>query len=155
MNCKNCNTKLPEHLNYCYLCGAKVIRNRLTLKNLIASFSEQFLNYDNKFLQTFLMLIKNPGEVINSYINGTRKKYVNVISYFAIAITISGLQIYILQKYPMDFDAYLNPDPNIAQLQKQYNDSMFRTISEYNSLMMMLYIPIYALFAKLIFLRNK
>jgi len=155
MNCKNCQTKLFEKSGYCLRCGAKVIRNRLTLKNLFASFSEQFFNYDNKFLQTYITLFKKPEDVIGSYVNGTRKKYVNVISYFAIAITLSGLQVYVLQKFPMDFDAYLNPDPHLAKIQKELNDSIFKFTSDYQSLIMMIYIPFYALLARLIFLKNK
>ena len=85
MNCKNCDANLNQNSDYCNNCGAKVIRNRLTIKTLFSHFSEQFLNYDNKFLQTFIHLFTKPEDVIGSYINGTRKKYVNVISYFAIA----------------------------------------------------------------------
>lgn len=144
-----------DNTRYCNVCGAKVIKNRLTLKNLFESFSEQFLNWDNKFLQTFLALFKKPEDVIGSYIEGTRKKYVNVVSYFAIAITLSGLQIYIMQQYPMDYDAYLNPDPNIAKMQKEFNDSMFKFVSDYQSLIMMLYIPFYALLVKLFFIKNR
>lgn len=62
MACKNCNTELTTDSEYCYHCGAKVIRNRLTIKNLFEHFSEQFLNYDNKFLQTFILLFKKPEE---------------------------------------------------------------------------------------------
>ncbi len=98
MDCKNCHTNLKDTDDFCNTCGAKVVRNRLTIRNLFAHFSEQFLNYDNKFLQTFIHLFTKPEAVIGCYINGTRKKYVNVISYFAIAITISGLQMYILNK---------------------------------------------------------
>ena len=89
MNCKNCNLLISDKDNFCNSCGAKVIRNRLTIKSLFEDFSEQFLNYDNKFLQTFLHLFTKPEVVIDGYINGTRKKYVNVISYFAIALTLA------------------------------------------------------------------
>ena len=81
MHCKNCNTALTKTQNYCFECGAKVIRNRLTIKNLLAHFSEQFLNYDNNFLKTFLHLFTKPEVVIGGYIDGTRKKHVNVIPY--------------------------------------------------------------------------
>ena len=40
-----------------------------------------------------------PHRVIGEYIGGVRKKYVNVISYFAIAITFSGIQIFIVRKF--------------------------------------------------------
>ena len=99
MDCKNCQNSLSQKDDYCNVCGAKVIRNRLTVKNLWADFAEQFLNYDNKFLKTYLALFKKPEDVIGSYINGTRKKYVNVISYFAIAVTLSGIQLFILRKF--------------------------------------------------------
>ena len=98
-NCKNCNTQLLSKNDFCPSCGGKVIRNRLTLKALFSNFSEQFLNYDNKFLKTFLHLFSKPEEVIDGYINGTRKKYVNVVSYFAIAITLSGLLMFVLNKF--------------------------------------------------------
>ena len=76
MECKNCSSQLQENDDYCNSCGAKVIRNRLTLKNLFEHFGEEFLNYDNKFLRTFIRLFRKPEDVIGSYINGTRKKYV-------------------------------------------------------------------------------
>ncbi len=155
MECKNCDGLISLSISYCPNCGAKIIRNRLTIKNLFGSFVAQFLNYDNKLLQTFITLFKRPEEVINGYINGVRKKYVNVISYFAIAITLSGLQIYVMQKFPMDMGNYLNPDPNLAKIQQEMNESIFKTVSEYQSLIMMLYMPFYALLARLIFLKNK
>ena len=81
MECKNCELSIQTHHNYCPSCGAKVIRNRLTIKALFAHFSEQFLNYDNKFLKTFRQLTTKPETVTDCYIHGTRKRYVNVISF--------------------------------------------------------------------------
>jgi hypothetical protein len=156
MNCRNCKTSLNNESDYCNSCGGKIIRNRLTIRNLFEYFSEEFLNYDNKLFQTFITLFRKPEAVIGGYINGTRKKYVNVISYFAIAITLSGLQIYILQKYSADFDdIFANGNSIIAEQQKQINNKIFQFITDYQSIIMMLYIPFYALLAKLIFLKNK
>ncbi len=156
MICKNCHNTFTDTSDYCNTCGAKVIRNRLTIKNLAQDISEQYLDYDNKFLQTFITLFKNPEKVIGSYIHGTRKKYVNVISYFAIAITLSGIQIYVMNKYGIDLSGIAeNENAAIAELQNNYNSKMFEIISEYQSLIMMLWIPIYALMAKLVFLKNK
>jgi len=59
MNCKNCNITLTNEDNFCNNCGAKIIRNRITIRNLFETFSEQFLNYDNKFLQTFIGFLQN------------------------------------------------------------------------------------------------
>ena len=152
MNCKNCNTSLIEGNDFCGFCGAKVIRNRLTIKNLLAHFSEQFLNYDNKFLKTFLHLFTKPEVVIGGYIGGTRKKHVNVISYFAIALTLSGLQLFILNKfYPEVMDLSSIASKGTEEFQKKNLDFMM----EYQSLVMMLYVPLYAILSKIVFYNFK
>ena len=68
MNCKNCDTLLKEQDDFCNSCGAKVIRNRLTVRNLFEHFSETFFNYDNKLLRTFTTLFTKPEVVIEGYI---------------------------------------------------------------------------------------
>ncbi|MEO1033376.1 MAG: DUF3667 domain-containing protein [Bacteroidota bacterium] len=154
MNCKNCYTELHEQDDYCRNCGAKVIRKRLTFKNLFEHVSETFFNYDNKLLRTFLQLFKQPEDVIVGYINGVRKRYVNVFSYFALAITISGLQILIIQKFQSDFTFY-DTSTEIGVQQQAIFDKVNKFTTEYQSLVMMLYIPFYALIAKIVFLRTK
>ena len=86
MNCKNCQNELTPESDYCNICGGKVIRNRLTLKNLFEHVSETFFNYDNKLLRTFIDLLKKPDEVINSYVKGVRKRYVNPLSFFGVCV---------------------------------------------------------------------
>ncbi|WP_369598046.1 DUF3667 domain-containing protein [Mesonia mobilis] len=49
-----------------------------------------FLNYDNTFLKTYAHLFTQPHIVIGDYINGVRKKYLNVVSYITIALTLAG-----------------------------------------------------------------
>ena len=147
MPCKNCNTPLKEQDDFCNSCGAKVIRNRLTIKNLFEHFSETFFNYDNKFLQTFIHLFKKPEAVIGCYIDGTRKKYVNVISYFAISLTVFGLQLFIMNTFFKDAfdlssfnasnDASLNSPENFIKSQEEFQ----KTISNYQSLIYIITIP--------------
>jgi hypothetical protein len=148
MNCKNCQTHLSEEADYCYTCGGKVIRNRLTIKNLFEDFSSTFLNYDNKFFQTFITLFKKPEDVIGGYIDGTRKKYVNVVSYFMIALTITGLEWFILKKYfpeAIDLSDITNQKGN-----KIANDTM-SIIVDNISIVMMLFVPMYALMSRIVF----
>lgn len=155
MECKSCSSQLPENHDYCYSCGAKVIRNRLTLKNLFEHFSEEFLNYDNKFLRTFIRLFRKPEDVIGSYINGTRKKYVNAVSYFAIAVTVSGFFYFVFLKFfPEAFNfttSIYNFDEGQAKITSDFNKRVF----EYQSFIFFLSIPIFALISRLIFLKNK
>ncbi len=152
MVCKNCNYNLSQENDFCSQCGAKVIRNRITFKQILHDFGAQFLNYDNKFFQTFIALFKNPEKVIGGYIEGTRKKYVNVISYFAIAITVSGLQIYFLNKF---FPEVMDLSAISAEGTEDISNGTLKLINEYQSLVMMLYVPLYALLARLVFLNKK
>ncbi len=152
MNCKNCELSIQTHHNYCPHCGAKVIRNKLTIKALFSHFSEQFLNYDNKFIQTFIQLFTKPEAVIGCYINGTRKKYVNVISYFALAITISGLQLYILNKY---FPELIDISSITAEGQEELAKKNLEFTQEYQSIIMMISVPIYAIISKIVFFNIK
>ncbi|MEO8773855.1 MAG: DUF3667 domain-containing protein [Gelidibacter sp.] len=122
------------------------------MKNLFADFSQQFLNYDNTFLRTFLTLFKNPENVIDGYINGTRKKYVNAITYFAIALTLSGIQIFILNKF---FPETMSPESMSLKGMKGMKQEDLKIMEDYQSILYMLMVPIYALISKLVFLNIK
>lgn len=152
MNCKNCALNLLPENDFCSQCGAKVIRNRITFKQILHDFGEQFFNYDNRFLRTFIKLFTDPKDVIDGYLNGTRKKYVNVISYFAIAITVSGLQIFFLNKF---FPEVMDMSAISAGGSEEFSNETMKFINEYQSLIMMLYVPLYALLARLVFLKKK
>ncbi|WP_299362832.1 DUF3667 domain-containing protein [Winogradskyella sp.] len=152
MNCKNCHTELHEHDDYCRNCGAKVIRKRLTLKNLFEHLSETFFNYDNKLLRTVIQLFKEPEDVIVSYINGVRKKYVNPISLFGLALTLSGLYILILNKY---FPEVFDFSSLTVKGQEEFQKKNMIFVQEYQSIIMMLYVPLYALMAKVVFFGKK
>ncbi|MEZ4856722.1 MAG: DUF3667 domain-containing protein [Gelidibacter sp.] len=152
MDCKNCKTYLSDKSKYCYACGGKVIRNRLTLKNLFQDFSETYLNYDNTFFKTFIHLFTKPEQVIGGYIDGVRKKYVNVISYFMIALTITGLEWFILRKY---FPETIDLSAISYQKNNKIAEEVFNTIQDNISLSMMLLVPLYALISRIVFLNIK
>ncbi|WP_082333823.1 DUF3667 domain-containing protein [Mangrovimonas sp. TPBH4] len=152
MECKNCHTQLSLDSSYCNLCGGKVIKNRLTLKNLLEYCTETFLNYDNQFIQTFIALFRAPEDVIVGYINGVRKKYVDVISYFAIALTVIGIQYFILSHiFPKVFEIGAVVHSGNEELQKKNMDF----IMAHQSFVMMFYIPVHALISRIVFYNTK
>ena len=150
--CKNCAELFDENNSYCGKCGAKIIRNRLTISNLFSHLIENFLNYDNAFLKTSVHLITQPEQVINGYVDGLRKRYSSPISYFAISLTVSGLFIVFVQKY----------FPDIFDFSEIYEakgtQEMTRTVTnflmEYNTLFYFFLIPALALMSRLVFLKN-
>jgi uncharacterized protein DUF3667 len=155
MECKNCSSHLQENHDYCNSCGAKVIRNRLTFNNLFEHFSEEFLNYDNKFLRTFIGLFKRPEDVIGGYIGGTRKKYVNAVGYFAIAVTVSGFFYFVFLKFFPDAFNFTTDIYNIDEEQAKITSDFNKSIFEYQSFIFFISIPVFALISRLIFLKNK
>lgn len=154
MNCKNCHTELQEHDEYCSKCGGKIIRNRLSFKNLFEHLSETFFNYDNKLLRTFVQLFKNPEDVIVGYINGVRKRYINPISFFGLALTISGLSIFILKKFYIDDLDFSHVFEGMEVSQDVFSGT-FNNALEYNSLFYSFLIPLFALISWVIFLNKK
>ncbi|NND63351.1 MAG: DUF3667 domain-containing protein [Flavobacteriaceae bacterium] len=147
MECKNCAFLLKEDDTYCNSCGAKVIRNRLTLKNLWAEFIEKFFNIENTLVKTYITLFKKPEDVIHGYVSGIRKRYINVINYFALAVTISGIQLFILLKW---FKDRMDISPLVAN---STPDGFVNVdwMYDYYSLVVLINLPIYAFIAYLVF----
>lgn len=147
MNCANCENSLRSDFSFCPTCGAKVIRNRLTLKNLWEDISYQIFNLDNTFLKTFRHMFSQPQSIIESYISGVRKRYMNPISYFAIGVTLSGILFYILRNI---YHAKLTENSFASQ-----DTPNFDFVFDYQGVMSYLIMPIYALLTWILFLDKK
>ncbi|WP_047545484.1 DUF3667 domain-containing protein [Psychroserpens sp. Hel_I_66] len=159
MNCKNCNYELPTNSDYCNACGGKVIRNRLTFKNLFEHFTETFFNYDNKLLRTFIDMFKKPEVVIDTYVQGVRKRYVNPVSFFGIILTINGLNIFLISKF---FKKYLDASQMMGDTASAENEATRKMLAlssdfslEYGSLLFSLLIPLAALVGLIVFYNKR
>ncbi|MHA7058545.1 DUF3667 domain-containing protein [Aquimarina sp. M1] len=148
--CKNCGLQINEY-KFCPNCGAKKITKRITFTNLTQDFADRYLNLDNSFLKTFAHLFTKPKEVIDGYINGIRKRYINVFSYFAISLTIASLYSFIMGKYKDVI--FSNVFTNIEQIEvsKAATDFSF----DYQTLISFLTIPILAFVSRLVFFNYK
>jgi hypothetical protein len=78
---------------------------------------------------------------------GTRKKYVNVLNYIALAVTVSGLQLYILFKFFPDAMQL----PDYMTNNNPMGEGLVNATFEYNSFWFIALIPLYALISKLAF----
>ncbi len=143
MECKNCTLPLRTDYTYCSNCGAKIIRNRLTLKNLWYDVTERYFNLDNTFLKTFWHLIVKPEVVIGGYIDGIRRKYLNPVSYLAVALTLSGITMFIMRKIFKDgFD--LSQIAGGENLNNEVGQKIMSLSFDYSSFLFLLYIPVFA-----------
>ncbi len=138
MTCKNCEARLRTDFLYCPTCGAKVIRNRITIKNLWVDVLERYFNLDNSFIKTFVHLFTKPEAVIEGYLQGLRRKYLNPISYIGIAMTLSGLIVFIMSKSldSMKFDLL------DTGAQAVYQKKIMSFTMDYQALIFIVYIPL-------------
>lgn len=151
MTCKNCGDTLRTDFLYCPKCGGKVIRNRITIKNLWTDILERYFNLDNTFVNTFVHLFTKPEVVIEGYIQGLRRKYLNPISYLGIALTLSGIQIFLMTRFmdSIDFSVYDN------QLQMEFQRKLTAFVMDFQSLITIMFIPLMAISAWLCFDEKK
>lgn len=100
MNCKNCNHPLEEDAHFCDNCGAKVISFRITFKQLITDFFINTFGVDSRFFLTLRKMVTHPEDVINEYLSGVRRRYVNPFAFLAVA---AGLSLLIFNYFADDF----------------------------------------------------
>lgn len=142
MDCKNCELPIRTDFSFCANCGAKVIRNRLTLKNLWYDVTERYFNIDNNFLKTFFHLFTKPEQVIEGYVLGVRKKYLNPISYLGIALTLSGFTVFLLKRNlaKIDMDVF-----GVGVQANEGTEAIFNFTADFQALLFVLYIPMMAI----------
>jgi hypothetical protein len=155
-HCANCRTPLDTHVKFCHDCGAKVIDHRLTIKHFVNETAASFLNIDtNKPVKTFIHLFKKPEEVIGGYINGIRKRYINAFGYFTIAITLTGLFFFFFNDVYMEAIETVSVQQSQDEFQKEIGKKVNQKIFEYQTVIFFVFIPLLALFSRLVFLKNK
>ncbi len=169
MNCKNCNLELNQKDDFCRECGAKIIRKRITVKNLFANLLAA-LGWDNNFFVTLRYLLYKPQIVFKEYINGTRKKYANPFTFFAISLAIS---LFVFNQYSeqlielstntsLQSEIKENPvSENIKDVKSKeifgyknqvaFTKGMLKLQMKYYNLYNFLILPIYTLIAFLVF----
>ncbi len=89
MTCKNCNSQLKSEQLFCDNCGSRVIRKRITVKNLVSDLASNVFGWDNKFFLTLRMLILKPDVLLKEYIEGARKKYMNPFTLLGLGAAIA------------------------------------------------------------------
>ncbi|WP_420379887.1 DUF3667 domain-containing protein [Gilvibacter sp.] len=165
MNCKNCNEPLEHGAQFCNHCGARVILEPFTFKYVTQDFEERFLNLDrNLLVRTLRDMLIRPKAVIDGYIDGVRKRHMNLANWLAVALTASGLMIFVVRNfYPESLDMQWmidamgesSKDNPFLQSLNQEDPTANMWWMEYQAILYILMIPIYALLSKITFIRQK
>lgn len=166
MICKNCKSPISEGSKFCNGCGAKIITERLSVKNLWSDVAQNVFGWDNKFFFTIKTLVAKPGELLREYFDGTRKKYVNPFTFLAIGMAINLFAFTAFDeeflsvmgdfnKAQLDWFAdtlggpFANPDFQAEQLQQSSHTT--RTMLKYFNLIVIVLMPIYTFIAFLVY----
>ncbi len=125
MNCKNCKSELNPKDNFCNECGAKIIKERITIKSLFSNLLDA-LGWDSNFFITLRYLVSKPQIVLKEYINGTRKKYTNPFTFYAISLAVS---LFVYNQYSEQF-IQMSTTANLQQVEKMENISLSENSDE-------------------------
>ncbi|SNR16798.1 DUF3667 domain-containing protein [Tenacibaculum jejuense] len=88
MKCKNCNETIENDALFCDHCGAKVLKDRITLRFLLKELFASF-GWDSYFILTIKKMFTEPHVVLREYVGGIRKRYLNPFTYLAISAALS------------------------------------------------------------------
>lgn len=144
-NCKNCGHNV-ENVNFCSHCGAKKITKRITYKNLISEITEVYLNIDGTLIKTIKDLTIKPHIVINDYINGVRKKHLNLPSYLLLSLTLSTLLTFIKEKAFNITSEIDKSDKN-----SEVVEFLKETVEKFPTLGYFILIPLFSLMSRFVF----
>ena len=118
MTCKTCNSQIPEGSKYCNACGAKVVTKRITIKEIFIHISQNIFGWDNSFLRTLTTLTFRPNVILQEYLDGVRKKYVNPVSFLAFCTSISLILFNAFSSYYLKLSSF----DTTAQVKVEAND---------------------------------
>ncbi len=147
MNCKNCNTHLRLEYRFCPVCGAKTEVRRITFKALTTDFVDRVFNLDNSVVRTFTGLFVKPEAVIDGYLSGLRKRYLNPVSYLGIALTLSGVILFLIQRF---FKENIDFTGGVESANPEFSAKWADIVFDFNALFFLAFLPMLALPAYLI-----
>src|SRR5579864_2451240 len=102
MECKGCGGTLDSGMHFCPSCGETAHPHRLDLKHILHEFIHAFLHADKGIFLLVKQLAQEPGLTALSYVNGSRKKYFNPVSFLLIA---GGLAFFLRYKLAIEVPA--------------------------------------------------
>ncbi len=142
--CKNCNQLIIE--NFCGNCGQKKFK-RINKKYISDEVQYTFLHTNKGFLYSVKNIIKNPGKTAREFIEGNR---VNHYKPILLAFVLSGISAFISYKI-IGLKEIMSEYYSKQHLNSQFMNDYMSFTSSYNSFIMLLLIPCFALVTKLAF----
>lgn len=152
MICKNCDFEFNG--KYCPNCSQSAKANsRLTFKNITSDFLDTVFNLDKGFIFTFWNLLKQPGFVTRSFIDGKRKNFTNPTKYIILATAIQALgeYLFMFEEQGVPFTKFFFLSSELNENMHLWNETMTLDYPILFGIINLLVwpIPLYFLFKKL------
>lgn len=96
-DCLNCGSIVEDR--FCPHCGQENKVNRPRFHYLFTHFFEDLTHYESSFWKTLKYLFLKPGLVVNEFLSGKRKKYINPIRLYIFVSFITFFIPFILPKF--------------------------------------------------------
>lgn len=153
-SCKSCGEALSG--NFCSNCGQKKYA-RIDRKYIMDEFQYSFLHMNKGFLYTIKSLIINPGKTARDYIEGNRAKHYKPILLAFVLATFSAFlsfKLIDMPKFTQNMgNAYVENGMFSGNTNRFFNiyQEIMHLFQSYNNFIMVLLIPIFALFSYIAF----
>ncbi|SHG06879.1 Protein of unknown function [Flavobacterium micromati] len=143
-NCQNCSTLILN--NFCDNCGQKKFK-KIDRKYIWDEIQYTFLHTNKGFLYSIKNIIKNPGKTARAFIDGNR---VNHYKPILLVFVLSGISTFISVKI-IGFEKIMSAFYAKETLNSGYMNDVITSLKSYNSILMLLFVPVFALTTKLAF----
>jgi hypothetical protein len=87
--CLNCGAPLQGP--FCHRCGQKDQARKVRLGHLLGEMLGEFLNYDQKVLSSFWLLIRRPGFLAREYLEGRRVRHLSPLRLYVVTSFLTFL----------------------------------------------------------------
>lgn len=142
--CPNCNAVIVD--NFCSSCGQKKFK-RIDRKYVIDELQYTVFHTNKGLFYSIKKILQNPGKTAREYIEGNR---VNHYKPVLLVFLLSGISAFISYKI-LGFNEILNSYFNKGDINAKFMNEFMSFISSYNSFLMLLLVPLFAITTKIAF----
>lgn len=142
--CPNCSAVIID--NFCSSCGQKKYK-RIDRKYVIDELQYTLLHTNKGLFYSIKKILQNPGKTAREYIHGNR---VNHYKPVLLVFLLSGISTFISYKI-LGFNDILNSYFSKGDINAKFMNEVMSFISSYNSFLMVLLVPLFAITTKIAF----
>jgi len=143
-NCLNCANPVTE--NFCGSCGQKKYK-RIDKKYIWDELQYTVFHTNKGLLYSVKNILKNPGKTAREFINGNR---VNHYKPILLVFVLSGLATFLSFKV-LNLKEVMSAYFSQQKINSNFMLDIVSFMSSYNSILMLLYVPLFALTTKIAF----